>query len=156
MKFNLDIIQDDNTEAGTKIASHHSVDIEWGGSSGTATKSGEKIAEASCYDDYHVHIEADHIRIECLLPGGEFGRWELRPATEAKFYLDLADEGYWLIRTHDGKRYTAGDNKSKVENLISRLNECHRPNIEQGAMHEISVCWNYHDKGEKCDYVREL
>lgn len=72
------------------------------------------------------------------------------------FYLDLADEGYWLIRSKDGKRYTAGYDKQKVQDLIKRLNETHRQNIHQGEMHEVFVCWNYHEKGEKCDYVQEI
>lgn len=72
------------------------------------------------------------------------------------FYLDLADEGYWLIKSKDGKRYTAGYDKQKVQDLIKRLNEAHRPNIYQGEMHEIFVCWNNHEKGQKCDYVQEL
>lgn len=72
------------------------------------------------------------------------------------FYLDLADEKYWLIKSRDGKRYTAGNDKQKVQDLIKRLNEAHRPNIHQGEMHEIFVCWNDHEKGEKCDYVQEL
>lgn len=75
---------------------------------------------------------------------------------EGFFYLDLADENYWLIKSRDGKRYTAGDDKQKVQDLIKRLNETHRPNIHQGEMHEIFVCWNNHEKGEKCDYVQEL
>jgi hypothetical protein len=72
------------------------------------------------------------------------------------FYLDLADEGFWLIKDKNGKRYTAGYDKDKVVNLINRLNEAHRPNIEQGAMNEIYVCWNNHDKGYKCDFEREI
>jgi hypothetical protein len=75
---------------------------------------------------------------------------------EVFFYLDLADEGYWLIKSKDGKTYTAGYDKQKVQDLIKRLNENHRPNIHQGKMHEVLVCWNDHDKGQKCDYVTEL
>lgn len=75
---------------------------------------------------------------------------------EGFFYLDLADAGYWLIRSKDGKRYTAGYDKQKVQDLIKRLNETHKPNIHQGDIHKIFVCWNGHEKGEKCDYVQEL
>lgn len=75
---------------------------------------------------------------------------------EGFFYLDLADEKYWLIKSRDGERYTAGYDKQKVQDLIKRLNEAYRPNIHQGEMHEIFVCWNNHEKGEKCDYVQEL
>ena len=72
------------------------------------------------------------------------------------FYIDLSDDGCWLIKTIDGKRYTAGRDKLKVLSLINRLNEAHRPNVEQGDSNEIYVCWNLHDKGEKCDFVREI
>jgi len=76
--------------------------------------------------------------------------------SEGFFYLDLADEEYWLIKSRDGKRYSAGDDKKKVIDLIKRLNGAHRPNIHQVEMHEVFVCWNDHDKGQKCDYVQEL
>jgi hypothetical protein len=72
------------------------------------------------------------------------------------FYLDLADERYWLIKSRDGKTYTAGYDKQKAVDLINRLNEAHRPSVRQGEMHEVFVCWNDHDKGEKCDYVKEI
>jgi hypothetical protein len=62
----------------------------------------------------------------------------------------------YFIKTIDGKRYTAGHDKLKVLSLINRLNEAHRPNVEQGDSNEIYVCWNLHDKGEKCDFVREI
>ena len=73
----------------------------------------------------------------------------------ADFYLDCADEGHWLIKQGD-KRYTAGYDKQKVQDLIKRLNDAHRPNVEQGQMNEIFVCWNDHEKGEKCDWVCEI
>jgi len=72
------------------------------------------------------------------------------------FYLDLSDDEYWLIKTRDGKRYSAGDNKQKVVDLIERLNSAHRPNVLQGEMHEVFVCWNNHEKGQKCDYEQEI
>lgn len=50
------------------------------------------------------------------------------------------------------KMYPTGCfNKSRVENLVNDLNNTHRPNLlntDNGLM----VCWNNHDKGEKCDY----
>lgn len=73
----------------------------------------------------------------------------------AGFYLDCADDGRWLIKQGD-KRYTAGYDKQKVQDLISRLNEAHRPNVEQGSDNEIFVCWNDHDKGQKCEWVCEI
>lgn len=73
------------------------------------------------------------------------------------YYLDLSDDGYWLIKQDKTDcRFTAGYDKQKCVNLINRLNESHRPNVHQGDIHEIYVCWNNHDKGEKCDYEREI
>lgn len=68
------------------------------------------------------------------------------------YYLDLADDGYWLIRGRIGEKFSAGYDKEKVGNFIKLLNNTHRPNIHQGVLHEIMVCWNNHNKGEKCDY----
>lgn len=73
----------------------------------------------------------------------------------AVFYLDCDDNGTWLIKQGD-KRYTAGQDKQKVIDLIARLNAAHRPNVHQGEYSEVFVCWNDHEKGEKCDYVREI
>ena len=82
---------------------------------------------------------------------------ELYPVLSAGFfYLDLADGGNWLIKDRSGNRYTAGYDKDKVVNLINRLNEAHRPNVEQGDLNEIYVCWNNHDKNDKCDFEREI
>ena len=72
------------------------------------------------------------------------------------YYLDLSDNNYWLIKDRNGKRFTAGYDKNKVVKLIERLNNEHLPNVHQGDMHEIYVCWNNHEKGEKCDYEREI
>lgn len=74
----------------------------------------------------------------------------------AGFFLDLADNGNWLIKDRNSNRYTAGNNKEKVVALIKRLNEAHRPNIEQGDLNEIYVCWNNHDKNDKCEFEREI
>ena len=72
------------------------------------------------------------------------------------YYLDLSEEGYWLIRGTRGERYSAGKDKNKVQNLIHRLNRSHRVNIEQPNLNEIYVCWNNHEKGEKCEFEREI
>ena len=83
------------------------------------------------------------------------------------FYLDLSDEQIWLIKSKGGQRYTAGfrfkengiediEHKNNVKNLIKRLNEAHRPNIEQIGLNKISVCWNYHEKGEKYNFISEI
>lgn len=72
------------------------------------------------------------------------------------FYLDLSDNESWLIKDRNGNRYSAGNDKKKVVDLIKRLNEAHRPNIEQGDLNEIYVCWNNHDKNDKCEFEREI
>lgn len=73
------------------------------------------------------------------------------------FYLDQSDNGYWLIKDRiNDKRYSAGYDKQKVQDLISRLNKAHRPNVEQFDLHEIFVCWNDHDRHEKCNFVKEI
>ena len=63
------------------------------------------------------------------------------------YYLDLSDDGIWLIKS-GSKRFHAGADKDKAENLIARLNESHRPNVEErdGTLY---VCWNNHEKGDK-------
>lgn len=72
-----------------------------------------------------------------------------------KYYLDLSDWGTWLIRRGD-ERYYAGRDKAKAQELIERLNAGHRPTIEQPNIDELFVCWNCHEKGEKCDFVKEI
>ena len=72
-----------------------------------------------------------------------------------RYYLDCADEGYWLIKQGD-RKFLAGSDKQKAQDLINRLNEAHRPNVHQSEMNEIFVCWNEHKKGEKCNYVCEI
>jgi len=72
------------------------------------------------------------------------------------YYLDLSDEGHWLIKSRNRERFTAGYDKQKVINLIERLNKAHRPNIHQGEINEVFVCWNDHEKGQKCEYIQEI
>lgn len=76
--------------------------------------------------------------------------------SEPLYYIDLAEEGWWLIRSKSGERYTAGDDKQKVIDLIDRLNKAHRPNILQNFINSISVCWNNHEKHEDCNYEHEI
>lgn len=83
-------------------------------------------------------------------------QYRLAKDCEGFFYLDLSDSGDWLIKDRIGNRYTAGSDKEKVADLINRLNEAHRPNIEQGDLNEIWVCWNNHGKNTKCDFMREI
>jgi hypothetical protein len=68
------------------------------------------------------------------------------------YYIDQADEGYYLIKDNNDNRFTAGYNKQDCIELISRLNNTHRPNIEQYNQHELYICWNNHDKHEKCSF----
>ncbi len=70
------------------------------------------------------------------------------------YYLDLSDDGNWLIKNGTDV-FHAGENKEKAENLIFRLNNSHRPNIEE-INNVLYVCWNLHLKGEKCDWIAEI
>lgn len=72
------------------------------------------------------------------------------------YYLDQDDHGQWLIKDRNNSLFTAGLDKEKVVDLILRLNEAHRPNVVQGEPNEIFVCWNTHEKWDKCDFVREI
>lgn len=74
---------------------------------------------------------------------------------ENPFYIDCSDEGIWFI--HRGnERYFGSHIKANIINLATRLNKAHRPNVHQSAPLTISVCWNDHEKDEKCDYVEEI
>lgn len=74
---------------------------------------------------------------------------------EHPYYLDLSNTGYWLIK-RGSERFTAGYDKEKALDLIKRLNETHRPSVHNVALNEIIVCWNEHEKNEKCNYIREI
>ena len=71
-----------------------------------------------------------------------------------EYILDLHDSGNWLIKGF-GKTYHAGYNKLVTQNLIERLNNAHRPNIEEKD-NSLYVCWNSHEKWEDCEYVLEI
>ena len=71
---------------------------------------------------------------------------------ENRYFLDLDDNFTWLIKDTNGNRYTAGDKKERVIELIHRLNEAHRPNIEQRGASIIAICWNNHEKQEPCEW----
>lgn len=76
---------------------------------------------------------------------------------EDPYYLDLSDEGPWLIRRNNPEeKFTAGFDKEKAMELIEKLNGANRPNVENREINEIWVCWNNHDKWDDCDYVREI
>lgn len=67
-----------------------------------------------------------------------------------KYILDLSDEGHWLARWHD-KTYPIGKDKIKAVKFIERLNKSRRPNLHFDGK-SLLVCWNFHDKGEECNY----
>jgi hypothetical protein len=74
------------------------------------------------------------------------------------YYLDLSDQGNWLIKSTYGDRFVSGigTDKQKVINLIERLNKAHRPSVEQRGLSEIWICWNEHKREEDCDFKREI
>lgn len=69
---------------------------------------------------------------------------------ENEYILDLSEEGHWLARWHQDT-FPIGMDKDKAINVIDRLNSAHRPNLEISD-DDLVVCWNDHDKGDKCDY----
>lgn len=78
--------------------------------------------------------------------------------TKGEYYLDLSDEGTWLIKLRAGSEYgdrkfTAGKHsKKEVVELIEKLNKAHLPNIIQTEESKLSICWNIHDRSEPCEY----
>ncbi len=76
----------------------------------------------------------------------------LEPYT--RFYLDCHETGNWLIKINQSV-YHAGYNKESAMNLIERLNNTHRPNIEE-INNCLYICWNHHEKHENCEYILEI
>jgi hypothetical protein len=72
------------------------------------------------------------------------------------YSLDQTVEGQFLIKEGDNKTYTAGYDKEKAIDLVKRLNDAHRPNVHQAGTNCISVCWNTHEKGQACEYIKEI
>lgn len=72
--------------------------------------------------------------------------------TKPIFSLHLNHLEHFEIHSSFGEVFSAGDDKVKVENFIDKLNQTHRPTIIQEEMHKFLVCWNNHEKGEKCDF----
>ena len=69
------------------------------------------------------------------------------------YYLDKSDEGLWLIKhSFYGVRFTAGRNKPAAQSVVFRLNQAHRPNVEQFEPNVLHICFNFHEKGEKCEF----
>ena len=74
--------------------------------------------------------------------------------TESTLRFDCRNFQYFII---DGNTlYSAGYDYGKAHSLFLRLADTHRPNIMQTSENEIYVCWNNHEKGEKCSYEKEL
>ncbi len=71
-----------------------------------------------------------------------------------EYILDLHDTGNWLIKGFD-KIYHAGYDKNIAMNLIERLNNTHRPSIEE-INNCLYICWNHHKKYEDCEYILEI
>jgi len=70
------------------------------------------------------------------------------------YYLDLSDDGVWLIK-NNSERFHAGFDKDKAQKLITRLNDANHPNVEERDS-TLYVCWNLHEKGDKCDWEMEI
>jgi hypothetical protein len=74
-------------------------------------------------------------------------------------YTLLENAGDQLYIVHDngqhGKRYKAGHDRDKALKLVERLNANPRANIEEFES-GLHVCWRDHDKGETCNYVKEI
>lgn len=76
----------------------------------------------------------------------------------------LLGEGYEVVQKDDGRFtiigygqiFNAGYDRSKAENAVKLLNETHRPNVIQSGEDGILACFNFHDKGEKCNYEKVL
>ena len=66
------------------------------------------------------------------------------------FVLDRHESGYWVARWHNAT-YPLGRNRDFALAIVRRLNEAHRPNLEIRG-NSLYVCWNAHDKGDKCTY----
>lgn len=73
------------------------------------------------------------------------------------YTLEQADNGGFVIKHSNGKRYLAGLDESKAQDLVERLNSCHRPNIHYSPIDGwLYVCWNNHEKYEPCQYEPEI
>lgn len=69
---------------------------------------------------------------------------------EQIFTIKFTENGQNLICGY-GKEYTAGYSKD-AEYLLGRLNDSFRPNISQIEENVIEVCFNWHEKGDDCEY----
>lgn len=104
----------------------------------------------------NVRIIQDEIKRLSEVPSGS--RVDSYTPTKDEYYLDLSDEGTWLIKFRAGSEYgdrkfTAGKhNKKGVIELIEKLNKAHLPNIVQVGESKLSICWNTHDRSEPCEY----
>lgn len=50
--------------------------------------------------------------------------------------------------------YFVGDMEA-AKQLALKLNEAHRPNIEERA-DGLYICWNFHERSEPCDYEKVI
>ena len=72
------------------------------------------------------------------------------------YFLDLSDDGHWIISNTDGKNYSAGYNKQKVMDLILRLNRATNPVIEQRGFGNVYVFWNDNKNESNYPFVKEI
>jgi len=72
------------------------------------------------------------------------------------YYEGTQDQGFYIINIGNSEKFSAGFDLVKVNNLIRKLNNAPRPNICNTEENEIWVCWNNHDRNEKCEYELEI
>lgn len=134
----------------------------------------ERLAKKSMEEsrkDYEYNIRGENhtvesdkgFKIDSLVDEDEYpatpDEADESPATpdecmEVKYWLDLSDEGHWLIGEgygHDVKKYPAGYNKQNAILLIDHLNKANRPNlkVEDGTLY---VCFNDHHRSDCCSW----
>lgn len=60
-----------------------------------------------------------------------------------------------IKHVNSGYSYYAGADINVADNIVVKLNRSHRPNIEIND-NNLYICYNQHDKGEKCQYECEI
>lgn len=70
-----------------------------------------------------------------------------------KFYLDLTDDGRWLI-IRGKERYVAGRDKGVAVKLIARLNAAKKASVYQVIGGNLYVCWDINREWK--DWVCEI
>ena len=86
MKFNVEIIYDDDIGCGMTVAQYANVDVTWtDGKHHDATAknaAGETVATLHTFDDYPIEIFEDYIEIDgyakTATSNCQYGRWVLK------------------------------------------------------------------------------